>query len=139
MLSVLSRQIKAVNAGRWLGADAEQLVIRTKTSRRYAPGGTGGLTRPATNTARHSSAVQRPHRSSSACQLQGPASRFNVRHLPGGCVLRRREMCGSHSATREVLERHQSNSKFPVCSGGDLPEQHKAAVRTAARVLVSFV
>ena len=116
-LRVFPRKIQAGEADGWLGANAEKLAIQTKTSRRCAPGGTGGLTRPATKNGATIESVQRPHRSSSASKLQGPRSRFNVRYLPGECALCRKAMCDHGCATREVLQRDQSNSQVPVCSG----------------------
>ena len=61
--------------------------------------------------------VQRPHRSSSASKIAGTRSRFDVRYLPGECALCRKAMCDRDYATRDALERDQSNSQVPVCSG----------------------
>jgi hypothetical protein len=116
-LRVFARKIQAGEADGWLGANAEELAIQTKTSRRCAPGGTGGLTRPATKTARPSSQYNALIVVPSASKLQGPRSRFNVRYLPGECALRRKAMCDRDYATRDALERDRSNSQVPVCSG----------------------
>src|SRR5664280_2018885 len=70
-LRAFPRKIQAGEADGWLGANAEKLAIQTKTSRRCAPGGTGGLTRPATKNGATIESVQRPHRSSSVSKIAG--------------------------------------------------------------------
>ena len=65
------RKIRAGEADGWLGANAEKLAVQTKTSRRCAPGGTGGLTRPATKNGATIESAQRPHRSSQRVQIAG--------------------------------------------------------------------
>src|ERR1035437_5974696 len=70
-LRAFPRKIRAGEADGWLGANAEKLAVQTKTSRRCAPGGTGGLTRPATKNGATIESVQRPHRSSQRVQIAG--------------------------------------------------------------------
>src|ERR1035437_9178395 len=78
-LRVFPRKIQAGEADGWLGANAEKLAIQTKTSRRCAPGGTGGLTRPATKTARPSSQYNALIVVPARPKLRAPRSRFDGR------------------------------------------------------------
>jgi hypothetical protein len=139
-LRVFPRKIQAAEADGWLGANAEKLAIQTKTSRRCAPGGTGGLTRPATKTARPSSQYDalivvpaRPN-----CRDAGHASTCDIYRGSVLCVATRCAITAARHSTRawdEVAANLGAGAPLP--SPGDWLRR-KAAVRTAAQVLPSF-
>ena len=116
-LRVFPRKIQAAEADGWLGANAEKLAIQTKTSRRCAPGGTGGLTRPTTKTARPSSQYNalivvpaRPN-----CRDPGHASTCDIYRGSVLCVARRCAIAITRQGT--LWSAIRAIPKFPYAVG----------------------
>ena len=130
-LRAFPRKIRAGEADGWLGANAEKLAVQTKTSRRCAPGGTGGLTRPATKNGATIESAQRPHRSSQRVQIAGTQVTLQRAIFTGGvCSVSQGDV---RSRLRDKGRFGARSEQFPssrmqwVLGGARLPGGHTKA------------